>query len=75
MGKSRTDPGIPIFLNDIVRGQLIFHSADALYDALKAMAEYKPVFITRVKDRFGTPAMGGWVGLCIDARITTPTLT
>ena len=53
--------GSPVFLADIVRGQIVFRTIYALFAAVRAMYYYEPIVITRVKDRFAKQASGGWV--------------
>lgn len=66
MDRTNDSAGTPVYLADIVRGQLLFRSIYALYAAVDALSRYDGVVVTRVKDRFANPANGGWADILVN---------
>ena len=58
--------GTPVYLTDIVSGQLLFRSIYAMHAAVEALSRYPSVVVTRVRDRFADPANGGWSDIIVN---------
>lgn len=65
------DPGVS-WLFDIVRGSILFSSADQMIAALQVLQDHPSIHIVKAKNRFKNPGLSGYRDFNVHVRIQVP---